>query len=210
MLHPLMDTEKKHLIQFRKSMNKFASTIDNTFAVVGYSTPYSFGRLNNEIVVLLSSLGISNESLLAKQQAYFSWIEQATSDPVKGFEFLASLGPGYLADAERLLLDGFSSDLLPKIRKAQLSELAAFRKNDDAKKERVRMLVHKSRRLYGVCDPHRVLKEGQVHVRVMTSRNGSSTITGTEVLVVRNPCLHPGKAVLFCSTMQAILICCFR
>ncbi|KAE9396457.1 RdRP-domain-containing protein [Gymnopus androsaceus JB14] len=157
MLHPLMDKEKKHLIQFRKSMNKFASTIDNTFAVVGHSTPYSFGRLNNEIVVLLSSLGITNEALLAKQQA--------TSDPVKGFEFLASLG--YFAEAERL-------------------RMAAFRKNEDLKKERVRMLVHKSRRLYGVCDPHRVLREGQVHVRVMTSRNGSATITGTEVLVHAN------------------------
>ncbi|GAV99661.1 RNA-directed RNA polymerase [Lentinula edodes] len=70
-------------------MKKFKSTIDNTFAVVGYSTPYSFGRLNNEIVVLLSSLGITNEVLLAKQQAYFTWIEQATFDLVQGFEFLS-------------------------------------------------------------------------------------------------------------------------
>ncbi|KAF5390123.1 hypothetical protein D9757_003870 [Collybiopsis confluens] len=190
MLHPAMDREKKHFIEFRKSMKKFKSTIDNAFAVVGYSTPYAFGRLNNEIVILLSSLGISDEALLAKQQAYFTWIEQATTDPTRGFEFLASLGA--FSDAERLVLDGFAPNVLKAIRKAQNSELAAFRKNDDAKKERVRMLVHKSRRLYGVCDPHRVLKEGQVHVRIMTSRNGPSTITGTEVLVVRNPCLHPG------------------
>ncbi|KIK70231.1 hypothetical protein GYMLUDRAFT_150630 [Collybiopsis luxurians FD-317 M1] len=190
MLHPNMDKEKKHYIEFRKSMKKFKTTFDNTFAVVGHSTPYSFGRLNNEIVVLLSSLGITTETLLVKQQAYFDWIEQATSDPIKGFEFLASLGN--LNDAERLILDGFTPGVLKAIRKAQNSELAAFRKDEDLKKERVRMLVHKSRRLYGVCDPHRILKEGQVHVRVMTSRNGSSTITGTDVLVVRNPCLHPG------------------
>ncbi|KAJ4468847.1 RNA dependent RNA polymerase-domain-containing protein [Lentinula aciculospora] len=192
MLHPDMDKEKRHFIEFRKSMKKFRSTIDNTFAVVGYSTPYAFGRLNNEIVVLLSSLGITNEAFLAKQQTYFTWIEQATSNPIKGFEFLASLGPKYLADAERLVLDGFTPELLRKIRAAQNSELAAFKKNDDSTKERVRMLVHKSRRLYGVCDPHRVLKEGEVHVRVLTSRNGSSTIFGTDVIVVRNPCLHPG------------------
>ncbi|KAF9069456.1 RdRP-domain-containing protein [Rhodocollybia butyracea] len=190
MLHPAMDKEKKHYIEFRKSMKKFKSTIDNTFAVVGHSTPYSFGRLNNEIVVLLSSLGITNQALLAKQEAYFTWIEKATSDIITGFEFLACLGE--FNKAERLILDGFTSDVLGTIRKAQNSELAAFRKNDDLKKERVRVLVHKSRRLYGVCDPHRVLKEGQVHVRVMTSRNGSATITGTDVLVVRNPCLHPG------------------
>ncbi|KAJ3981779.1 RdRP-domain-containing protein [Lentinula detonsa] len=192
MLHPAMDKEKRHFIEFRGSMKKFRSTIDNTFAVVGYSTPYSFGRLNNEIVVLLSSLGVTNEAFLAKQQAYFTWIEQATSDPVKGFEFLASLGSNYFTEANRLLLDGFTPELLRSIRKAQNSELAAFKKNDDLKKERVRMLVHKSRRLYGVCDPYRVLREGEVHVRVMTSRNGSSTIFGTDVIVVRNPCLHPG------------------
>lgn len=192
MLHPDMDKEKEHYIEFRKSMKKFKSTIDNTFAVVGYSTPYSFGRLNNEIVVLLSSLGVTNEVLLAKQQAYFTWIEQATSDLVQGFEFLVSLGPKYLAEAEHLFLDGFTPELLNLIRKAQNSEMASFNKNDDAKKERVRMLVHKSRRLYGVCDPHRVLREGQVHVRVSTSRNGTSTIFGTDVIVVRNPCLHPG------------------
>ncbi|KAJ3916403.1 RdRP-domain-containing protein [Lentinula edodes] len=192
MLHPDMDKEKEHYIEFRKSMKKFKSTIDNTFAVVGYSTPYSFGRLNNEIVVLLSSLGITNEVLLAKQQAYFTWIEQATFDLVQGFEFLVSLGPKYLAEAEHLFLDGFTPELLNLIRKAQNSEIASFNKNDDAKKERVRMLVHKSRRLYGVCDPHRVLREGQVHVRVSTSRNGTSTIFGTDVIVVRNPCLHPG------------------
>ncbi|KAJ3842639.1 RdRP-domain-containing protein [Lentinula raphanica] len=192
MIHPDMDQEKKHLIEFRKSMKKFKSTIDDTFAVVGYSTPYSFGRLNNDIVVLLSSLGITNEVFLAKQEAYFNWIEQATSDVIKGFEFLASQGPKYFEDANRLVLDGFTPDLLRTIRGAQNSELAAFKKNDDLKKERVRMLVHKSRRLYGVCDPHRILREGEVHVRVMTSRNGCSTIIGTDVIVVRNPCLHPG------------------
>ncbi|KAJ3824830.1 RNA dependent RNA polymerase-domain-containing protein [Lentinula raphanica] len=192
MIHPDMDQEKKHLIEFRKSMKKFKSTIDDTFAVVGYSTPYSFGRLNNDIVVLCSSLGITNEVFLAKQEAYFNWIEQATSDVIKGFEFLASQGPKYFEDANRLVLDGFTPDLLRTIRGAQNSELAAFKKNDDLKKERVRMLVHKSRRLYGVCDPHRILREGEVHVRVMTSRNGCSTIIGTDVIVVRNPCLHPG------------------
>ncbi|KAI0318242.1 RNA dependent RNA polymerase-domain-containing protein [Amylostereum chailletii] len=191
MLHIRLDEEKKHFIEFRKSMKKFNATIDNTFAVVGHSNPFSFGRLNNEVVVLLSSLGISNEALLAKQQTYFTWIEQASRDIAKGFEFLSSLGK--YKEAERLILDGFEAPgILKEIRAAQRSELAAFRKNDDLKKERVRMLVHQSRRLYGVCDPHRVLREGQVHVRVTTSRNSASTLKGLDVLVVRNPCLHPG------------------
>ncbi|KAI0268684.1 RdRP-domain-containing protein [Gloeopeniophorella convolvens] len=191
MLHPELDKEKKHLIEFRKSMKKFNATADNIFAVVAYSVPYSFGRLNNEIVVLLSSLGISNETFIAKQGEYFRWIQEASQDPIKGFEFLSSMGKQ--STAEKLLLQGLDTpNILKEIRASQMSEVSAFRKNDDLKKERVRMLIHKSRRLFGVADPYRVLREGEVHVRITTSRNGASTIRGMEVIVVRNPCLHPG------------------
>ncbi|TFY74672.1 hypothetical protein EWM64_g9340, partial [Hericium alpestre] len=191
MLHPLLDQEKKHLVEFRKSMKKFNATADNIFSVVNYSTPYSFARLNNEIVVLLSSLGISNDVFLRKQAKYFSWVEEASTDVIKGFEFLSSLGK--YSSAERLLLDGLDSPaILREIKSLQKQEVASFYKDDNQKKERVRMLVRKSRRLFGVCDPFRVLREGQVHVRITTSRNGAATIKGLDVTVVRNPCLHPG------------------
>lgn len=202
-LHPLLDAvaaqeerpENRHLIQFRKSQKKFNATADNIFSVVDYSVPYSFGRLNNEIVVLLSSLGITTEALVKKQAEYFDWIKEASHDPTKGFEFLSGLGKQALA--ERVLLEGINAPAIQKeIKALQKVEMAAFRKNDDLKKERVRMLVHKSRRLFGICDPFRVLREGQVHVRITTSRNGASTVKGLDVIVVRNPCLHPGMCIL--------------
>lgn len=71
MLHPQLDAEGKHLAQFRKSMKKFTTTTDHTFSVVGHSRPYTFGRLNNDIIVLLSCLGVTNEKLLNKQDEYF-------------------------------------------------------------------------------------------------------------------------------------------
>ncbi|KAI0063600.1 RdRP-domain-containing protein [Artomyces pyxidatus] len=191
MLHPALDEEKIHLVEFRKSMKKFNATADNIFSVVDYSKPYSFGRLNSDIVVLLSSLGVTNEALLAKQTEYFQWIQDASQDVVKGFEFMSSLGKHVWA--EKLLLDGIDSPAVQReIRASQKAELAAFRKNDDLKKERVRMLIHKSRRLFGVCDPYRILREGEVHVRITVSRTGVSAIHGLDVIVVRNPCLHPG------------------
>ncbi len=191
MLHPQLDREKKHLIAFRDSMRKFATTIDITFAAVDYSKPYSFGRLNNDVIVLLSSLGISTEKFLAKQQQYFDWITGSSHDVTKAIDFLASLKEH--AIAERVLLDGLDSrNVLNKIRELQRKELAAFRKND---KPRVRMLVHKSRLLFGVCDPFKVLKSGQVHVRITEGRQGATTLTNVGVLVVRNPCLHPGNGL---------------
>jgi len=189
MLHPELDQEKKHLVHFRKSMKKFNTTTTNTFSVVDYSTPYAFGRLNNDIIVLLSSLGVTNEKLLAKQEEYFKWIEDAATNHLRAIDFLSCLGK--YEEAERVLLGGLDDPkVLEKVQNAQKSEIAKFRKGE-SEKIRSRMMIHKSRLLYGVCDPYGVLKEGQVHVRI-TTENGAATLINTSVLVVRNPCLHPG------------------
>jgi len=188
MIHPEMDKEKKYLAKFRKSMKKFTTTQDHSFSVVGFSRPYSFGRLNNDVIVLLSSVGVTDEKLLAKQQEYFRWIEDASKDVNNAMDFASSLDNYKLA--ERVLLEGLDGEeVLRAIRSAQMSEVRQFLKND---KLRSRMMIHKSRLVYGVCDPFKILKEGQVHIRV-TSRTGLSTLINGDVLVVRNPCLHPGK-----------------
>lgn len=188
MLHPELDKERKHLVHFRKSMKKFTAKTANTFSVVDYSTPYAFGRLNNDIIVLLSSLGVSNEKLLAKQEKYFSWIEEAATDHLQAVDFLSCIGK--YEEAEQVLLDGLDNPkVFEKVQNAQKSEVAKFRKDDG--KPRTRMMIKESRLLFGVCDPYGVLKEGQVHIRI-TTENGASTPINADVLVVRNPCLHPG------------------
>lgn len=191
MIHPELDKEKNPqmpvLVQFRASMKKFATDQNQTFSVVDHSSPYSFGRLNNDIIVLLSSLGISNERLLAKQDSYFQWISSASRDPQAAIDFLCCLEE--YGVAERVLLEGIDDPKVSKeIRKLQQKEVAAFSKKD---KMRARMVIHKSRLLFGVCDPYQVLKEGQVHIRI-TSNKGPTTPINADVLVVRNPCLHPG------------------
>ena len=190
MLHPELDQERKHLVHFRKSMKKFTTTTTSTFSVVDYSMPYTFGRLNNDIIVLLSSLGVTNEKLLAKQEEYFTWIEEAATNHLRAVDFLSCIGK--YEEAERVLLDGLDDPkVFGKVRDAQKSEIAKFRKDDG--KPRTRMMIRKSRLIFGVCDPYGVLKEGQVHIRITTS-NGASTPINADVLVVRNPCLHPGMS----------------
>lgn len=176
---------------FRKSQRKFNATQNNTFSVVDYSVPFAFGRLNNDIVVLLSSLGISNETFLAKQKSYHEWIQGASEHWEAAFNLLCALNKYEVA--ERLLLDGLDSPAVRKeVRAVQNSELAGFRKGD---KLRVRTLLPKSRLLFGVCDPYSVLREGEVHVRVSVPRQGATTLTNVDVLVVRNPCLYPGDCL---------------
>jgi regulator of nonsense transcripts 1 len=173
-------------------MKKFNATSDTTFSVVGYSKPYAFGRLNNEILILLSSLGVSNDKLLAKQQSYLEWISQAGTDPLKAFNFLCAMDN--YSTAERVLLDGLSDQNVDNaIKRAQNAEIASFR--NDRNKDRSRTIVEKSRRIFGVCDPFRTLREGEVQIRITMARKGPSTPIHGDVLVVRNPCLHPGNII---------------
>ncbi|KAJ7022448.1 RNA-directed RNA polymerase [Mycena alexandri] len=199
MLHPALDAarrakpeEANNLVHFRKSMKKFSTTQNTTFSVVDYSAPYSFGRLNNDIIVLLSSLGITDDSLLAKQEEYFQWIREASTDPIAAVDLLSSMNEWDVA--KRVLLDGLDD---PKVNKAvrglQLKEIGSFK--NDRNKDRSRMIIKKSRLIFGVCDPFGVLKEGEVHIRITTGRKGASTPIHADVLVVRNPCLHPGDCL---------------
>ncbi|KAL0569074.1 hypothetical protein V5O48_012901, partial [Marasmius crinis-equi] len=195
MLHPALDATKGPpvLAQFRKSMKKFSTTMNTTFSVVDYARPYAFGRLNNDVIVLLSSLGITNEKLIAKQQEYHTWISEASSDPVKAFTFLSSMEEYGLA--EKVLLNSLDDpEVQNGIRSRQLREVASFKAEKNGK-NRARMIIHKSRLLFGVCDPFGVLKEGEVHIRITTARGGPSTPIHGDVLVVRNPCLHPGDCL---------------
>ncbi|KAJ6450386.1 RNA-directed RNA polymerase [Mycena sanguinolenta] len=198
MLHPKLDEirrntgEQNNLVHFRHSMKKFTATQNTTFSVVDHSAPYSFGRLNNDIIVLLSSLGISDEALLAKQEAYFQWIRDASTDPVAALDFLSCLNEYRLA--ERVLLDGIDdAKIAAAIRSLQFKEIGSFKNNRN--KDRSRMIVKKSRLIFGVCDPFGVLREGEVSIRITTARKGPSTPIHADVLVVRNPCLHPGDCL---------------
>ena len=79
MMHPEMDKEKTYLTKFRKSMKKFSTMQYHSFSIVGYSRPYASGCLNTDTIVLLSGLGVTNEKLVAKQEAFFRWIEEAST-----------------------------------------------------------------------------------------------------------------------------------
>ncbi|TFK19298.1 RNA-directed RNA polymerase [Coprinopsis marcescibilis] len=205
MQHPDLDTRnstreqgtKACLAQFRKSMKKFKSTADHSFSVVGYSKPYTFGRLNNDIITLISSLGVSTEKLIAKQQAYFDWIIDAIkidTDLEASLDFLSCLDK--YDKAEKVFLrEGVSDEgILKDIRAMQLEELSKHH-DKQTNKFKTRMIIHKSRRLFGVCDPYGVLKEGQVHIRITVGRKGPATPIHGDVLIVRNPCLHPGDCL---------------
>ncbi|CAE6466866.1 unnamed protein product [Rhizoctonia solani] len=189
-IHPQLDQVSQHHVHFRDSMRKLKTGADNTFSVVDYSKPYRFARLNNEIIVLLSALGISNEALATKQDAYFNWIQSANKDISSAMNFLSALGKEDLA--ERVFMDGLEDEhIQAQIRNAQVEEVNAFQKPEIGK-DRSRIFLFQSRFLFGVCDPYGLLDEGEVHVRIMEPHKGATTLSNIDLMVVRNPCLHPG------------------
>ena len=64
--------------------------------------------------------------------------------------------------------------------------------------QRCRILILQSRLIFGVCDSKDVLREGECSVKVTMDGNGQPwVLTGMEILVTRNPCLHPGDLQKF-------------
>lgn len=70
--------------------------------------------------------------------------------------------------------------------------------------QRCKILIPKSRFLFGVCDPTSsnttdgVLKPGTCLVRITLPSDGKArSVINTEVLVTKNPCLHPGDLQKF-------------
>jgi len=183
------------LVQFRQSMRKFkvGPDGDNTFSVVddgGFSKPFVYGRLNNDSVTLLSSLGITNETFLRKQNEYLEKLGKAHTKYETAFEVLSAIGK--YEEAERVLLDGLDHPQVQKNIKAAIGkEIAAFKKENEKKK--IRMVVEESRLVFGVCDPLGILKAGEVFAKFTMTRGGPRALHGTYVLVYRNPCMHPGK-----------------
>ncbi|KAF4956901.1 hypothetical protein FGADI_3504 [Fusarium gaditjirri] len=180
--------KQKALLKLRKSMKKFSGGHDYSFAVVEHSKPFSYGFLNDESIILLHALGISQDTLLSKQRHHFSLLNNARSDFRDAFRFLSYANRPDLA--ERVLLEGLES-VKPRINGYVNEELKKMLNKQGAQK--CRIFVQKSRLLFGVCDAWDVLKEGECAVKVTLEENGlPHALKNTEIIVIRNPCLHPG------------------
>ncbi|KAK4144578.1 RNA dependent RNA polymerase-domain-containing protein [Dichotomopilus funicola] len=185
--------DKKVLLKMRKSMKKFAGGDDYSFSVVEYSKPYTYGYLNDEVIVLLSALGMDRTVLKRKQEEHFQYLAEASQDPRAAFRFLSYLNMPQLA--EQVLLDSLDA-VRPRIQALVRNEYTKMLNKRE--EQRCRILLPKSRLLFGICDAWGVLKEGECAVKITLEGDGQPTaLKGCDVLVTRNPCLHPGDLQKF-------------
>ncbi|KAK7219088.1 hypothetical protein V2G26_007091 [Clonostachys chloroleuca] len=178
----------KTCLKMRKSMRKFSGGEDHSFAVVDYSKPFVYGFLNDETTLLLHALGVSRETLVAKQAEHIQLLSDSTSDFRSAFQFLSYINRPELV--EKVLMEGVEAA------RAQIARLvnAEYSKMlNKREQQKCRIFVRKSRLLFGVCDAWDVLKEGECAIKVTMEGDGQPyAIKNTEASVIRNPCLHPG------------------
>jgi hypothetical protein len=145
------------------------------------------------MILLLFALGIPEEILLAKQKEHFDFLASASHDHRAAFRFLTYVGQMDLA--ERLLMEGIER-ISPSITRLVNSEFGKMLNKRD--EQRCRILVPHSRLLFGICDAWGVLKEGECAVKITMDGDGlPRALKNSEVLVTRNPCLHPGDLQKF-------------
>lgn len=140
------------------------------------------------MALLLHSLGIHQDVLAKKQHEYLEFLQLADTDARSAFRFLSAIDE--LCLAEKVLLDGLES-VRKKVQKKVGEEHAKLLNKKS--EHRCRVLISRSRLLFGVCDPYGVLKEGECFVKPTLEGDGvPHAVRGASVLVARNPCLHPG------------------
>ena len=197
-------------VQFRKSMKKFTIPHEQmrrtctTFGVVKYSRPYTIGYLNKQITMLLVDGGVNYNYLRKLQTDFHAMLRELCSDAQSASVYLHIKGERKLL--RWLFEDGLESQRLQsQLKVIRAKEIRKMQKENavDADnhgnltqrlKCKLRVLVPKSRIVFGVCDPFNDLKYGQCVFQptLFDEEQFSNFHAAKKVIVVRNPCYHPG------------------
>ncbi|KAJ0538806.1 putative RNA-directed RNA polymerase [Helianthus annuus] len=187
-------------LSLRKSMCKFES--DNTKLDILLISKYQACYLNRQIITLLSTLGVSDHVFEKMQRDAVCLLDAILVDPMKAEEALDLMSPGENTNVIKEMLscgykpnaEPFLSMMLQVFRATKLLEL----------RTKTRIFVPKGRVMIGCLDETRTLEYGQVFVQYSSARRtglgdeysglGSykARIVSGDVVVAKNPCLHPG------------------
>ncbi|KAI9348769.1 RNA dependent RNA polymerase-domain-containing protein [Zopfochytrium polystomum] len=162
-------------IRFRGSMHKFDSDF-NILEVLNKSADLPV-FLNRQIIVILNSLGISDDTFLELQKEHIAQIRTDLWNMESQFPWkqLNIDVAGLKSAGFQVLQDDFFRQLLHATYIELFSGLV----------KRSRIVVSRGRTLMGVLDESMTLKQGEVFV-------ACSEFQGGPVLVHRNPSTHPG------------------
>lgn len=192
---PYMKEEKT--ICLRPSMVKFEGKYRD-LEILDYNK-YRGGYLNRQIILLLVTLGVPDKVFRDLQNEYLLALENCTLKDANIFQYFNAEFEGQLVEIPPI------THLIRQLKNAQFSLdkdpfLLGIEKTLRLRgllllKKKSNILVTKAARLLGVLDEYGVLAEDEVCVRVQVESDGKKEkIVSIEsnVIITRNPCLHPG------------------
>ncbi|KAJ3242194.1 hypothetical protein HDU81_006606 [Chytriomyces hyalinus] len=182
----------------RDSMTKFDSPNCKVLEVADYASPTVArpAHLNRQVILILEDLGVPNSVFLRLQRDSIKDLSLMRTDVGKlvgmagkmshfgNFVRLISKNDG---DIHNWISNEFIQHCLDHVRNFLLKEI----------KYRARIKIPNGWTLFGILDETGILKDGQVFVSVVgaTDSNDSAPpqrILKGQVVVYRNPCVHPG------------------
>lgn len=178
-------------IQTRPSQKKFETAYQNLEII--RSSSYTSTKLNQQIILILSCLGVPDDVFLKKLRVLLAEVDHAMTDDKTAIKMLqASVDYNQVTiDISKAVLEGFSQDpfvssLLQLWRAWTIKGL----------KEKANLPIEDGAFVYGTVDETNTLNgEGEfpeIFLQVPDERKGSyKTVTGL-CFIARNPALHPG------------------
>ena len=186
-------TNVSHQVQFHESMEKFVipeamRDAISFICIVDYSKPHENGYLDNLLIMLLISRGVSVEHIRNLQEGYLNLLKAMCKDESSASYFLGLTGRSKCLN-EKLLTD---------LRNEEIKKMFNF--VDHLKHERpgnrvsrTHILVPKARVVFGVCDPYDELMYDECYFKPTLLHAESEEFARTnKVIVVCIPCYHPG------------------
>ncbi|KAM0042835.1 putative RNA-directed RNA polymerase [Helianthus debilis subsp. tardiflorus] len=187
-------------LSLRRSMLKFES--DNTKLDILAVSKYQPCYMNRQFITLLSTLGVSDHIFEKMQREAVCLLDAILVEPMKAGEAIDLMSPGENTNVMKGMLscgykpnaEPFLSMMLQVFRATKLLEL----------RTKTKIFVPKGRSMMGCLDETRTLEYGQVFVQYSSAGrrpldgdyNGigsyRSRIVKGNVVVAKNPCLHPG------------------
>jgi len=181
--------KSQHKLVLRPSMKKFSSN-HRELEVLNFSHQAFNASINKQIIILLNSLGVPFSSFEILLEQYLDKILRIRQDSQVALELSCSNPNDSTVNDEQLnpkayamLLAGYHinepylQSLLKGIQRYKLKALESS----------MRIPLKNARYLIGVVDEYGVLEPNEVYIS--PSHNGTVL---KEVVVTRNPCLHPG------------------
>ncbi|KAL5544244.1 hypothetical protein UlMin_008028 [Ulmus minor] len=197
-----VDRHSFRKLSLRSSMLKFES--DNRMLNVTKCSNAGPCYLNREIVTLLSTLGVKDETFEALQQEQLQQLGKMRSITDAALNVLEKLhGSDSSNILIKMLLQGYKPNVEPYL---SMMLQALYQNQLSDLKSRCRVFVPKGRILIGCLDEAGILDYGQVYCRITLTKaelemqdqnffqkvdEQTSTLLG-KVVVTKNPCLHPG------------------